>query len=88
MTSLTLILTRWLALRHLRRHKLRTALAVFSIALGVATFVGMSTLNRSTIRSFEDTARKRAGNADLVGVGCSSPGLVEAGCGATYNVGY
>ena len=60
------VLLRWLALRHFRRHLLRTLLAISSVALGVATFLGMLALNRTTVESFENTARDLAGSADWV----------------------
>ncbi len=60
---------RWLAVRHFARHKLRTALALMSVALGVSTFVSMSALNRNTLAAYAETARARAGDADLVARG-------------------
>jgi putative ABC transport system permease protein len=59
-------LLRLVSLRHFRRHKLRSALALLSVALGVAAFLGMAALNRGVLGSFERTARMRAGGADLL----------------------
>jgi putative ABC transport system permease protein len=59
-------LLRLLSLRHFRRHRLRTALALFSVSLGVAAFLGMSALNRGVLDSFARTARLRAGGAELM----------------------
>jgi len=59
-------LLRLLSMRHFRRHRLRTALALFSVSLGVAAFLGMVSLNRGVLDSFARTARLRAGGADLM----------------------
>jgi putative ABC transport system permease protein len=59
-------LLRLLSLRHFRRHALRTAIALLSVALGVAAFVAMVALNRGILDSFARAARLRAGGADLV----------------------
>lgn len=60
------VLLRWLTGRHFARHRVRSALALLSVAVGVATFVAMLALNRSMLESFDHTARQRAGGADWV----------------------
>jgi putative ABC transport system permease protein len=59
-------LLRLLSLRHFVRHRLRTALAIASVALGVAAFLGMAALNRGVLDSFDDTASRRAGGGQLL----------------------
>ncbi|MBL8840402.1 MAG: ABC transporter permease [Planctomycetes bacterium] len=59
-----LAILRLLSLRHFRRHALRTALALGSVALGVGAFLAMAALNRGVLESFEQTARVRAAGAD------------------------
>src|SRR5207247_738491 len=55
-----------LSLRHFRRHRFRTALALSSVALGVAAFIAMVALNRGILDSFARAARMRAGGSELV----------------------
>jgi putative ABC transport system permease protein len=57
---------RLLSLRHFRRHRLRTALALVSVALGVAAFLAMVALNRGVLAAFAETARQRSGGAQLL----------------------
>jgi len=69
-----------LSLRHFRRHRLRTTLALSSVALGVAAFLAMVALNRGILDSFERAARMRAGGAELVlrgGRGGMKPELAD-----------
>src|SRR5437016_4144385 len=58
-------LYRTLSLRHLRRRAGRTALAVVSIALGVATLVATQALNRSMAAAARAATTPLAGAADL-----------------------
>ena len=66
MSARALQLLPLLSLRHFRRHRLRTTLALSSVALGVAAFLAMVALNRGILDSFERAARMRAGGAELV----------------------
>ncbi len=60
-----LTLTRLVSWRYLRRRTLRVALAMGSIALGVATFVASQSLNRSASQAMEASSTQLAGTADL-----------------------
>lgn len=60
------VVLRLLSLRYFRRHRLRTLLALGSIALGVGAFLAMAALNRGVLESFEQTARARAAGADAI----------------------
>jgi putative ABC transport system permease protein len=51
--------------RHVKRHRLRTALTFFGIALGVAVIVAIAVVNRSLTTSFESTIDQIAGKAVL-----------------------
>jgi len=51
--------------RHVKRHRLRTALTFFGIALGVAVIVAIAIVNRSLTTSFESTIDQIAGKAVL-----------------------
>jgi putative ABC transport system permease protein len=51
--------------RHVRRHRLRTALTFFGVALGVAVIVAIAAVNRSLTTSFESTVDQIAGKAVL-----------------------
>jgi putative ABC transport system permease protein len=53
----------FLAWRHWSHHRLRAALVVASIALGVALFVSTEVAHTSTIASFEAASRRAAGRA-------------------------
>lgn len=54
------------SLRHLRKHKLRTALAAASVALAVALSISMRVTEASILRSFEKSAEALAGKADVM----------------------
>lgn len=56
-------------LRELRRHPVRTAIAVVAVAAGVAMLLAIVVVVRSTTVSFEDQARATAGPAPLRVVG-------------------
>ncbi len=60
-----LTLSRLVSWRYLRRRGLRVALAMASIALGVATFVASQSLNRSASQAMEASSTQLAGKADL-----------------------
>jgi putative ABC transport system permease protein len=51
--------------RHVARHRLRTALTFFGIALGVAVVVAIAVVNRSLTTSFQATIDQIAGKAVL-----------------------
>ena len=51
--------------RHVARHRLRTALTFFGIALGVAVVVAIAVVNRSLTTSFQSTIEQIAGKAVL-----------------------
>ena len=58
-------LLRFVSLRHLRRHRLRTLLTFLAIALGVAVIVAIAIVNRTLIGSFQRTIELIAGKAVL-----------------------
>lgn len=51
--------------RHVKHHRLRTALTFFGIALGVAVVVAIAVVNRSLTTSFQATIDRIAGKAVL-----------------------
>ena len=51
--------------RHVKRHRLRTGLTFFGIALGVAVIVAIAIVNRSLTTSFQSTIDQIAGKAVL-----------------------
>ncbi len=59
-------LLRYIGLRHLQRKPLRTLLATMGICLGVALFVAIQILNRSTRASFKDNIESVAGKSSLI----------------------
>ena len=58
-------LLRTISWRHVSRHRLRTALTFFGIALGVAVVVAIAIVNRSLTSSFQSTIDQIAGKAVL-----------------------
>ena len=54
-----------ITLRHLRLNKLRTALTVIGIALGVAVFVSLQVAIHTAIESFNSTVDHVTGKANL-----------------------
>jgi putative ABC transport system permease protein len=58
-------LLRTISWRHVSRHRLRTALTFFGIALGVAVIVAIAIVNRSLTSSFQSTIDQIAGKAVL-----------------------
>jgi putative ABC transport system permease protein len=75
MTILNLL--RRISLKHLRHQKTRSIIAVFGIALGVASMVSIDIVNRSVIKSFEDSITNITGKAVLQITGAES-GFPEA----------
>ena len=58
-------LLRTVSWRHAKRHRLRTALTFFGIALGVGVIVAIAVVNRSLTTSFQSTIDQIAGKAVL-----------------------
>lgn len=58
-------LIRFISLRHFFDAKLRTVLTIFGVAVGVATMVGVTAINRSVLHAFRSTVDTIAGKADL-----------------------
>lgn len=58
-------LLRLISSRHLFEAKLRTVLTIFGVAVGVATMVGITAINRSVLAAFRSTVDTIAGKADL-----------------------
>jgi putative ABC transport system permease protein len=56
---------RQISLRHLRHHKLRTALTVLGVAFGVSAIVAIRLVNDTTARSFERSVAAIAGTTAL-----------------------
>src|SRR5688572_23896381 len=51
--------------RHAARHRVRTALTFFGVALGVAVIIAIAVVNRSLTTSFQSTIDQIAGKAVL-----------------------
>lgn len=60
-----LALLRLVSLRHLLLSPLRTGLTVAGVAIGIATLVGITSINRSVMAAFRSTIDTIAGKADL-----------------------
>lgn len=60
-----LALLRLVSLRHLFGSPLRTSLTVLGVAVGVATLVGITAINRSVMGAFRSTIDTIAGKAEL-----------------------
>ncbi|MBX5481625.1 MAG: ABC transporter permease [Myxococcaceae bacterium] len=67
-------LLRLVSLRHLVGAPLRTSLTILGVAVGVATMVGISSINRSVLDAFRSTVDTIAGKADLT-IASSSAGF-------------
>jgi putative ABC transport system permease protein len=63
--SLLAHLVRTVSWPHWTAHRLRTALTVIGISLGVATVVGMANVSRSILTSFRHMVQTVAGSAEL-----------------------
>lgn len=70
-------LLRLVSVRHLFGAPLRTALTVFGVAVGVATLVGITAINRSVMGAFRSTIDTVAGKADLT-VAADTSGFPES----------
>lgn len=60
-----LALLRFVSLRHLLDSPLRSGLTVMGVAVGVATLVGIASINRSVTNAFRSTIDTVAGKADV-----------------------
>lgn len=69
-------LLRLVSLRHFAGSPLRSALTVFGVAVGVATLVGITAINRSVMDAFRSTIDTIAGKADLT-VAAETSGFPE-----------
>jgi putative ABC transport system permease protein len=69
-------LLRYFSLRHFFRSPLRTALTFIGVAVGVATLVGITSINRSVMDAFRSTIDTISGKADLT-VAAEQMGLSE-----------
>ena len=70
-------LLRRISLKHIRHQKVRTAIALFGIALGVSSMTSIDIVNTSVIRSLEDSINRITGRAVLQITGAES-GFSEA----------
>ncbi|MGE5808691.1 MAG: ABC transporter permease [Nitrospirota bacterium] len=73
-------LLRHISLRHLRLQKANALMTVAGICLGVAAIVSIGIVNKSVLRSFEDTINRVTGRAALQVTGAASgfpEGLIE-----------
>jgi putative ABC transport system permease protein len=65
-------LLRRISLKHIRHQKARTIMAMLGIVLGVAAMTSIDIVNRSVLRSFEDSINRVAGRAVLQITGADS----------------
>ncbi len=70
-------LLRLISFRHFLQAPLRTGLTLVGVAIGVATMVGVVSINRSVMEAFRSTVDTIAGKADLT-VAASQLGFDEA----------
>lgn len=70
-------LLRLISLRHLFDAPLRSSLTILGVAVGVATMVGIASINRSVLDAFRSTVDTIAGKADLT-IASSSAGFEDA----------
>ena len=61
-----LSLLRLISVRHLFGHPLRSILTIFGVTVGVATMIGVSSINRTVMAAFRSTINLIAGKSDLV----------------------
>ena len=59
-------LIRFVGVRYLRTHPLRSCLVILGVALGIALFVAIELINRSTLSSFRENVEAVAGKAKWV----------------------
>jgi putative ABC transport system permease protein len=69
-------LLKLISLRHLLDSPLRTLITIVGVAIGVATLVGITAINRSVLQAFRSTIDTVAGKADLT-VAAESTGMPE-----------
>jgi putative ABC transport system permease protein len=67
-----LSLLRLISWRHLIDHPLRSVLTVIGVTVGVATMIGVSSINRTVMGAFRSTIDLIAGKTDLVVAGAST----------------
>jgi putative ABC transport system permease protein len=72
-----LSLLRLVSLRHLKLSPLRTVLTVLGVAVGVATLIGITSINRAVMGAFRSTIDTIAGKADL-SISAGAAGFDEA----------
>jgi putative ABC transport system permease protein len=74
-----MLLTRWLTLRSLRTHPLRTMLSAFGIILGVAGLLAIQITNQTALASLSELFEGTAGKTDLIitRAGTSGEGFSE-----------
>ena len=74
-----MLLTRWLTLRSLRTHPLRTLLSAFGIILGVAGLLAIQITNQTALASLSALFEGTAGKTDLIisRAGTSGEGFSE-----------
>lgn len=65
-------LLRLVSLRHLFDNPLRSLLTIVGVTVGVATMIGVASINRAVMRSFRSTIDQVAGKSDLVVSGAST----------------
>ncbi len=70
-------LLRLVSLRHLFGAPLRTGLTILGVALGVATMIGIASINRTVLDAFRSTVDTIAGKADLT-IASSKSGFDDA----------
>ena len=70
-------LLRRISMKHIKHQKVRTAIALFGIALGVSSMTSIDIVNTSVIRSLEDSINRITGRAVLQVSGAES-GFSEA----------
>jgi putative ABC transport system permease protein len=70
-------LFQFVGLRHLRHKPARTILTTLGVALGVALYVGIDIINRSTLTSFRESVEAVAGKATLT-VSAGETGFPES----------
>lgn len=56
----------YVGLRHLKTKPVRTILTTLGVSLGIALFVAIQMINRSTLRSFQESIEAVAGKAGLI----------------------
>lgn len=65
-------LLRYISIKHIRHQKIRTIMALFGIALGVASMTSIDIVNASVVRSLEESINRITGRAVLQIMGAES----------------